>query len=57
MVTESLEAYYTLNTSLQFDHGILLSEIENMFPFELEVYVALRRQEMEIRKQNKNAIT
>ena len=54
MITESLESYYTLNTALLFDHGMKLSDIEEMFPFELDVYISLREQEIERRKQAKN---
>ncbi|HET8686978.1 MAG TPA: hypothetical protein VFM18_09985 [Methanosarcina sp.] len=53
MVTESLESYYKTFTSLQFDHGLSLTDIEQMFPFELEVYITLRIQEIERRKQEK----
>jgi hypothetical protein len=53
MVTESLESYYTTNTFLRFDHGFTITEIEDMFPFELDVYITLRKQEMERRKQEK----
>lgn len=53
MATESLESYYSLLTSLQFDHKLNLVDMENMFPFELDVYVSLRIQELERRKQEK----
>jgi len=51
MITESLESYYRLTTNLQFDHGFSLSEINEMIPFELELFVQLRIQELERRKQ------
>ena len=51
MVTETLESYYKTNTSLRFNHGFTITEIEDMFPFELDVYVSLRLQELEERKQ------
>ena len=53
MATESLEGYYRWNTSLQFDHGMLISDIENQFPFETELYYSLRIQELE-RRKNQN---
>lgn len=51
MASETLESYYRLLTTLQFDHNIILSDAEEMFPFELDVYVSLRIQEIERRKQ------
>lgn len=53
MVTETLESYYRMMTALQFDHGLNLRDMEEMFPFELDLYVSLRIQEMEKRKQEK----
>jgi hypothetical protein len=51
MVGETLEEYYTTNMHLLFDHGFSLPDIEHMFPFELEVYIELRKSEIERRKQ------
>lgn len=53
MVTETLESYYRMMTALQFDHGLSISDIEEMIPWELELYVVLRTQELERRKQEK----
>lgn len=41
MVHESLESYYRLNMKLFKDFGLSIDSIEEMFPFEREVYVAL----------------
>lgn len=41
MVHESLESYYRLNMKLFKDFHLSIESLENMIPFEREVYVAL----------------
>ena len=43
----SVEAYYTLNFSLMQYHKYSLTEIENMIPWERDIYVALLQQHLE----------
>ena len=42
-----LESYYKLNFSLMQHHKYSLTEIENMMPWEREVYLGLRNQHIE----------
>ena len=42
-----LESYYKLNFSLMQHHKYSLSEIENMMPWEREVYLGLLNQYIE----------
>ena len=46
----SVEAYYTLNFSLMQYHKYSLTEIENMIPWERDVYVALLQNHLEEEK-------
>ena len=46
----SVEAYYTLNFSLMQYHKYSLTEIENMIPWERDIYVALLEQHLEEEK-------
>jgi len=46
-----LEGYYKTNFALMQHHKYSLSEIENMMPFERQVYVSLLQQYMEQLKQ------
>ena len=48
---ENLANYYKMNFSLMQYHKYSLGEIENMIPFEREVYVALLIQHLEEEKQ------
>ena len=47
MAHETLESYYKTNFSLLQHHKYSLSEIENMIPWEREVYIALLKQYIE----------
>jgi|TARA_R100001530_G_C4192979_1_gene122684 hypothetical protein len=42
-----LESYYKLNFALMQYHKYSLTEIENMIPWERDVYVALLQQHLE----------
>ena len=48
---ENLANYYRLNFALMQYHKYSLAEIENMLPFEREVYVAMLIQFLEEEKQ------
>lgn len=48
---ENLANYYKLNFALLQYHKYSLAEIENMIPFEREVYVAMLIQFLEEEKQ------
>ena len=53
-----LESYYKLNFSLMQHHKYSLTEIENMMPWERDVYVALLQQHLEeenLKQQQANA--
>ena len=50
---ETLPNYYTLNFNLVKHHGFSLTELEDMIPFERDVYVLLLRQWLD--EQEKNA--
>jgi|TARA_B100001250_G_scaffold154937_1_gene133102 hypothetical protein len=47
MVHMSLEGYFKLNFALMQYHKYSLTEIENMMPWERDIYVALLRQHLE----------
>ena len=47
MTHMSLEAYYKLNFALIQYHKYSLTEIENMMPWERDIYVGLLRQHLE----------
>ena len=47
MTHMSLEAYYRLNFALMQYHKYSLTEIENMMPWERDIYVGLLRQHLE----------
>ena len=47
MTHMSLEAYYRLNFALMQYHKYSLTEIENMIPWERDVYVGLLQQHLE----------
>jgi hypothetical protein len=47
MAHESLESYYKTNFSLVQHHKYSLTEIEEMIPWEREIYIALLKQYIE----------
>jgi hypothetical protein len=47
MTHESLENYYRLNTKLSLKFGYDFETLEEMFPFEREIYYALIIEELE----------
>ena len=59
MMHMDLENYYKLNFALMQYHKYSLTEIENLMPWERDVYVALLKQHLEEeelkRKQKQNA--
>jgi len=50
MVHMSLESYFKLNFALMQYHKYSLTEIENMMPWERDIYVALLQQHLEEEK-------
>tara|TARA_R100000005_G_C4955881_1_gene174433 strand:+ start:675 stop:860 length:186 start_codon:yes stop_codon:yes gene_type:complete len=50
MAHMSAESYYELNFSLMQYHKYSLTEIENMMPFERDIYVALLKNYLESEK-------
>ena len=50
MTHMSLEAYYRLNFALMQYHKYSLTEIENMMPWERDIYVALLQAHLEEEK-------
>ncbi len=44
---ENLEAYYRINFSLMQYHKYSLTELENMMPWERDIYIALLQQYIE----------
>ena len=47
MAHEDLESYYKINFALRQHHKYSLTEIENMMPWEREIYLALLQQYIE----------
>ena len=47
MAHASLESYYQINFALMQHHKYSLTEIENMIPWEKDVYIALLEQYIE----------
>ena len=47
MAHEDLESYYKLNFALMQHHKHSLTELENMMPWEREIYVSLLQQYVE----------
>ena len=47
----SLESYFKLNFALMQHHKYSLTEIENMMPWERDIYVALLNQHIEEENQ------
>lgn len=52
---ESLYNYYKTNFALMQFHKYSITEIENMMPFEREIYVAMLMQHMEEEKNKQRA--
>ena len=47
MAHEDLASYYKLNFALMQHHKYSLTELENMMPWEREIYVSLLQQNVE----------
>ena len=47
MAHTSLESYYQTNFALMQHHKYSLTELENMMPWERDIYVALLQQHLE----------
>jgi|TARA_B100001540_G_C15755376_1_gene619114 hypothetical protein len=47
MAHTNLESYYKINFSLVQHHKYSLTELENMIPWEREIYIALLQQYIE----------
>lgn len=47
MAHEDLESYYKINFSLMQHHKYSLTELENMIPWEREIYLSLLKQYIE----------
>ena len=47
MAQENLESYYKVNFALMQHHKYSLTELENMIPWEREVYLSLLQQYIE----------
>tara|TARA_R100000353_G_C6371815_1_gene159228 strand:- start:1 stop:180 length:180 start_codon:yes stop_codon:yes gene_type:complete len=47
MAHTDLESYYKLNFALMQHHKYSLTELENMIPWEREVYISLLKQHIE----------
>ncbi len=47
MAHEDLESYYKLNFALMQHHKYSLTDLENMMPWEREIYVSLLQQYVE----------
>ena len=47
MAHEDLASYYKLNFALMQHHKYSLTELENMMPWEREIYVSLLQQHIE----------
>lgn len=54
MAQESLENYYKTNFALMHHHKYNLNELENMIPFEREIYIMLLSQY--ISEENQKAL-
>jgi hypothetical protein len=60
MMHESLQTYYEVNFALMQHHKYSLTEIENMIPWEKEVYVTLLQQyieEVNLKRQQQNGMS
>ena len=50
MAHEDLESYYKINFALMQHHKYSLTELENMIPWEREIYITLLQQHLEDEK-------
>lgn len=57
MIHESLENYYRLNVKLNMKFGHDFDTLENMFPFEREIYYAIIIEELEKKAREQNGPT
>jgi hypothetical protein len=55
MAHESLESYYKVNFSLMQHHKYSLTELENMIPWEREIYITLLKQYIEEENEKQKA--
>tara|TARA_Y100001936_G_scaffold135932_1_gene132762 strand:- start:599 stop:775 length:177 start_codon:yes stop_codon:yes gene_type:complete len=58
MVHMSLESYYKINFSLMQYHKYSLTEIENLIPWERDIYIGMLKQHLEdekLKQQQANA--
>lgn len=53
LVHSDLFMYYKMNFLLMYKHKFSLSELEDMVPWEREVYISLLEQHLEEEKQRK----
>ena len=59
MAHEDLESYYKTNFALMQHHKYSLTELENMIPWEREIYLTLLQQYIEeekLKQQQENGI-
>ena len=54
MSYNGINNYYSLNFSLMTQHNFSLTEIENMIPYEREIYVSLLLKHLREKEQNQN---
>jgi hypothetical protein len=60
MAHENLESYYKVNFALVQHHKYSLTEIEDMIPWEREIYLTLLQQHLEddkLKQQQANGIS
>ena len=55
MAHTNLESYYKVNFALMQHHKYSITEIENMMPWERDVYVALLQEHLEDEEQKMKA--
>jgi hypothetical protein len=55
MAHESLESYYKVNFALMQHHKYSLTELENMIPWEREIYITLLKQYIEEENEKQKA--
>ena len=54
MAHTNLESYYKVNFALMQHHKYSITEIENMMPWERDIYVGLLRQHLEEEELKRN---
>jgi len=60
MAHENLESYYKVNFALVQHHKYSLTELENMLPWEREIYLTLLQQHLEdekLKQQQANGVS